>query len=180
MDSLMKVNDPDGKKPTFLKWIAVFNGSQPPVGKISASNTVSLNTQIMGPAQHGDIIIRNLQQALGLHNIGTYTCISTEYFRSNCLSEFSSFGGTPIIFESDGQRKQEYEYRPQPRFIAPQNGDTNFLPQMVTHHWKRYAYPKLLRVHLPLHHVAAVAALCLHLMGNLHLQKSTSILPTLQ
>lgn len=114
--------------PTFFKWLAPFNGSRPPVG-----NDVS------GPAFHSSIeyadygssTVWGHNNSKLAANVGAAQYWSTPAYQANpldwesVLSEFSSFGGTPIFFDSDGQR-QEPEYRPQPRFIAPQNGDTSF------------------------------------------------------
>lgn len=44
------------------------------------------------------------------------------------LTSFSSWGGTPIFFDASGVRLGTPEYRPQPRFVAPQEGDTTFFP----------------------------------------------------
>ena len=83
-------------------------------------------------AEHGSSTVWGHNNSKLAANVGAAQYWTTPAYHSNpsdwesVLSEFSSFGGTPIIFDDDGQRKQEYEYRPQPRFIAPQNGDTSF------------------------------------------------------
>ena len=176
------VNDGfDGtEEPTFLKWIIPFNGSQPPVGD-----------DVSGPPLHSFIEYANYgsSTAWGHNNsklaasVGAAQYWSTPAYHLNTsegesvLSKFSSFGGTPIIFDDDGQRKQEYEYRPQPRFIAPQNGDTSFfengdpdLDRLLNFSGTSAAAPN----------VAAVAALMLELNQELtpaeiyeHLANST-------
>jgi len=107
--------------PTFFKWLVPFDGSKPPVGKGSSIQY----------AEHGSSTVWGHNNSKLAANVGAAQYWSTPAYHSNpsdwesVLSEFSSFGGTPIFFDSNGQR-QEPEYRPQPRFIAPQNGDTSF------------------------------------------------------
>ena len=176
------VNDGvDGtEEPTFLKWIIPFNGSQPPVG-----NDVS------GPPLHSFIEYANYGSSTAwghnnsklAANVGAAQYWSTPAYHLNTsegeavLSEFSSFGGTPIIFDSDGQRKQEYEYRPQPRFIAPQNGDTSFFGESDPDNVR---LPNFSGTSAAAPNVAAVAALMLELNQELtpaeiyeHLANST-------
>ena len=111
--------------PTFFKWITVFDGSQPPVGEDFPQ------TSFIEYAEHGSSTVWGHNNSKLAANVGAAQYWSTPAYQANSsdwesvLSDFSSFGGTPIFFDSDGQR-QEPEYRPQPRFIAPQNGDTSF------------------------------------------------------
>jgi len=113
--------------PTFFKWIAVFDGSQPPVGEDFPQ------TSFIEYAEHGSSTVWGHNNSKLAANVGAAQYWSTPAYQANSsdwesvLSDFSSFGGTPIFFDCDGQR-QEPEYRPQPRFIAPQNGDTSFFP----------------------------------------------------
>ena len=114
--------------PTFLKWITPFNGGQPPVGNNVSGPTVRSSIEY---ADYGSSTVWGHNNSKLAANVGAAQYWSTPAYHSNTLagesvlSEFSSFGGTPIIFDPDGQR-QDPEYRPQPRFIAPQNGDTSF------------------------------------------------------
>ncbi len=107
--------------PTFFKWLVPFNGSRPPVGEGS----------FIQYAEHGSSTVWGHNNSKLAANVGAAQYWSTPAYHSNpsgwktVLSDFSSFGGTPIFFNSVGQR-QAPEYRPQPRFIAPQNGDTSF------------------------------------------------------
>ena len=125
------VNDGfDGtEEPTFLKWIIPFNGGQPPVGNDVSGPSVRSSIEY---ADHGSSTVWGHNNSKLAASVGAAQYWSTPAYHLNTvqgesvLSKFSSFGGTPIIFDDDGQRKQEYEYRPQPRFIAPQNGDTSF------------------------------------------------------
>ena len=125
------VNDSvDGtEEPTFLKWIIPFNGSQPPVGNNVSGPAVSSSIEY---ADYGSSTAWGHNNSKLAASVGAAQYWSTPAYHFNTvqgesvLSEFSSFGGTPIIFDDDGQRKLTYEYRPQPRFIAPQNGDTSF------------------------------------------------------
>ena len=115
--------------PTFFKWIAVFNGSQPPVGEDFREHFPK--SSFIEYEKHGSSTVWGHNNSKLAANVGAAQYWSTPAYQANpsdwksVLSDFSSFGGTPIFFDSDGQR-QEPEYRPQPRFIAPQNGDTSF------------------------------------------------------
>ena len=126
--------------PTFFKWLVPFNGSQPPVGEDFPQ------TSFIQHAEHGSSTVWGHNNSKLAANVGAAQYWSTPAYHSNpsgwetMLSEFSSFGGTPIFFDSDGQR-QEPEYRPQPRFIAPQNGDTSFfgpIPKDERGHFPEY------------------------------------------
>ena len=103
--------------PTYFKWIAVFNGSQPPVGEDFPQ------TSFIEYAEHGFSTVWGHNNSKLAANVGAAQYWSTPAYRVNpldwesVLSEFSSFGGTPIFFDSNGQR-QEPEYRPQPRFYC--------------------------------------------------------------
>ena len=114
--------------PTFLKWITPFNGSQPPIGNNVSGPVVRSSIEY---ADYGSSTVWGHNNSKLAANVGAAQYWSTPAYQANpsdwksVLSEFSSFGGTPIFFDSDGQR-QDPEYRPQPRFIAPQNGDTSF------------------------------------------------------
>lgn len=48
------------------------------------------------------------------------------------LTSFSSWGGTPIFFDASGTRLDSPLHREQPRFVAPQEGDTTFFGQRDT------------------------------------------------
>ena len=115
--------------PTFFKWIAVFNGRQPPVGEVFRKDFPQAS--FIEHEKHGSSTVWGHNNSKLAANVGAAQYWSTPAYQANpsdwksVLSEFSSFGGTPIFFDSDGQR-QEPEYRPEPRFIAPQNGDTSF------------------------------------------------------
>ena len=114
--------------PTFLKWITPFNGGQPPIGNNVSGPAVRSSIEY---ADYGSSTVWGHNNSKLAANVGAAQYWSAPAYHSNTLagesvlSEFSSFGGTPIIFDPDGQR-QDPEYRPQPRFIAPQNGDTSF------------------------------------------------------
>ena len=66
-------------------------------------------------------------------SVATVDYWSTPAYRSEntYLSNFSSWGVTPIFFDSDGNRLAEPEYRTQPFLSAPQYGDTSFLKSPV-------------------------------------------------
>ena len=146
--------------PTFFKWIAIFNGSQPPVGKGS----------FIQHADYGSSTVWGHNNSKLAANVGAAQYWSTPAYHSNTLagesvlSEFSSFGGTPIIFDPDGQR-QDPEYRPQPRFIAPQNGDTSFFSGSNDPDWDNL--PNFSGTSAATPNVGAVAALMLELNPEL-------------
>jgi hypothetical protein len=66
-------------------------------------------------------------------SVGAVHYWSTPAYRETPrLTNFSSWGGIPVFFDAAGEPFAAPEYRPQPRFVAPQNGDTSFFgPQDV-------------------------------------------------
>ena len=152
------------ESPTFFNWLTPFNGGQPPVSdNLSAYSFIEY-------AEHGSSTVWGHNNSKLAANVGAAQYWSTPAYHSNAsvgesvLSEFSSFGGTPIIFDHDGQRKQAFEYRPQPRFIAPQNGDTSFFGNNDP---DKDQLPNFSGTSAAAPNVAAVAALMLEL--NQHL-----------
>ncbi len=102
-----------GASPNFLKWILITNGFDP----ISVSPATGFQT---GTA-YGHT---NSAHAA---SVGAVNYWSTPAYReSPRLSDFSSWGGIPVFFDAAGEPLAEPEYRPQPRFVAPQYGDTSF------------------------------------------------------
>jgi len=117
----------DGKKaPGFFKWIAVLNGQgtirenpqnvivDPPSGFQGASTTWGHNNSRLGAAV----------AAAAYWNTPAYNRQDPR------LTTFSSWGGTPIFFDAAGNRLPEPELRHQPRFTAPQEGNTSFFANL--------------------------------------------------
>jgi hypothetical protein len=102
-----------GTSPDYLKWILITNGP--------ASISVSPATGFQTGTSYG-----HTNSTHGA-SVGAANYWSTPAYReSPRLSDFSSWGGIPVFFDAAGERLAEPEYRPQPRFVAPQNGDTSF------------------------------------------------------
>ena len=113
----------DGREvPGFFKWIAVLNGQgtisgtpqnvivDPPSGFQGASTTWGHNNSRLGAAV----------AAAAYWNTPAYNR------QDPLLTAFSSWGGTPIFFDAAGNRLPEPDLRQQPRFTAPQEGNTSF------------------------------------------------------
>ena len=102
-----------GASPDYLKWILITNGA--------ASISVTPATGFQTGTSYG-----HTNSAHGA-SVGAVNYWSTAAYReSPRLSDFSSWGGIPVFFDAAGERLAEPEYRPQPRFVAPQYGDTSF------------------------------------------------------
>lgn len=102
-----------GVSPEYLKWILITNGA--------ASISVTPATGFQTGTSYG-----HTNSAHGA-SVGAVNYWSTPAYReSPRLSDFSSWGGIPIFFDAEGVPLAEPEYRPQPRFVAPQYGDTSF------------------------------------------------------
>jgi hypothetical protein len=54
-----------------------------------------------------------------LHTAAVGAAYDQQTFGSLALEEFSSAGGTPIIFDRDGSRKMNPTIPKQPRFVGP-------------------------------------------------------------
>ena len=117
----------DGKEvPGFVKWIAVLNGTgiingdpqnvivDPPNGFQGSSTTWGHNNSGLGAAV----------AAAAYWNTPAYNR------QDPLLTPFSSWGGTPIFFDAAGNRLPEPELRHQPRFTAPQEGNTSFFTDL--------------------------------------------------
>ena len=102
-----------GVSPDYLKWILITNGAD----QISVSPATGFQTG----TSYG-----HTNSAHGA-SVGAVNYWSTPAYReSSRLSDFSSWGGIPVFFDAAGEPLAEPEYRPQPRFVAPQYGDTSF------------------------------------------------------
>ncbi|MEL7035692.1 MAG: S8 family serine peptidase [Cyanobacteria bacterium J06592_8] len=69
----------------------------------------------------------NAQEAIA---VGAAFYQDTPAFGQNppLLESFSSAGGTPILFDTNGNRLDSAEIRLQPRIVAPDGGNTTFFP----------------------------------------------------
>ncbi len=102
-----------GVSPDYLQWILATNGA--------ASISVNPATGFRTGTSYGHT---NSAHAA---SVGAVNYWSTPAYReSPRLSDFSSWGGIPVFFDAAGEPLAEPEYRPQPRFVAPQHGDTSF------------------------------------------------------
>jgi hypothetical protein len=102
-----------GVSPDYLKWILITNGA--------ASISVTPATGFQTGTSYG-----HTNSAHGA-SVGAVNYWSTSAYRElPRLSDFSSWGGIPVFFDAAGEPLAEPEYRPQPRFVAPQYGDTSF------------------------------------------------------
>jgi hypothetical protein len=102
-----------GVSPDYLKWILITNGA--------ASISVTPATGFQTGTSYG-----HTNSAHGA-SVGAVNYWSTAAYRElPRLSDFSSWGGIPVFFDAAGEPLAEREYRPQPRFVAPQYGDTSF------------------------------------------------------
>ena len=93
---------------------------------------------------------------------------ASDYFRTPAyrespalLADFSSWGGTPILFAEDGTRLPAAEVREQPRFVAPHFGNTSFFVQISD--WEFDGLPNFSGTSAAAPNAAAVAALMMHL-----------------
>jgi hypothetical protein len=102
-----------GVSPNYLKWILDTNGA--------ASISVTPATGFQTGTSNG-----HTNSAHGA-SVGAVNYWSTPAYRETArLTNFSSWGGIPVFFDAAGEPLAAPEYRPQPRFVAPQNGDTSF------------------------------------------------------
>ena len=103
-----------GEAPTFLKYLTYHVDLQ--VEYATASSTI-----------------------IGHANSATGAAVGASfYFRTPAyreapaqLAPSSSWGGTPILFAQDGTRLETAQLREQPRFVAPNFGNTSFFGQDV-------------------------------------------------
>ncbi|MEG4455499.1 S8 family serine peptidase [Microcoleus sp. N9_A1] len=133
-----------GSAPGLMKYVA--SGSS--TFKINNYNTNS--STIYGNAN-----------ARGVAAVGAAPYFGTPAYGVNParLEDFSSAGGTPILFDERGNRLPKPEFRPQPKFVGPDNTNTTFfgtdIPQDAD------GFPNFPGTSAAAPHVAAVAALML-------------------
>ena len=70
--------------------------------------------------------------AAGAIAVGAINYQQTPWFRTNIenslIEDFSSAGGTPILFDNLGNRLAVKEFRNKPEIVAPDGSDTTFFP----------------------------------------------------
>ena len=116
----------DGKEvPGFFKWIALLNGT----GTITGNPQNPQNVTVDPPNgfQGSSTTWGHSNPRLGAA-VGASSYWNTPAYNRGdpLLTDFSSFGGTPIFFDAAGNRLPEPELRQQPKFTAPQYGNTSF------------------------------------------------------
>jgi len=134
----------EGAAPSRMKYIAVNHEAF----QINEYNTNS-------PTVFGH------KNAAGVAAVG-----AVPYFNPTRLESFSSLGGTPILFNSAGDRLSRPEVRPQPRFVAPDNVNTTFFGSDILEDTDRF--PNFPGTSAAAPQAAAVAALMLQ--ANAHLR----------
>jgi subtilisin family serine protease len=133
-----------GSAPDLMKYVA--SGSS--TFKINNYNTNSSTVYGGGNAR-------------GVASVGAAPYFGTPAYGVNParLEDFSSAGGTPILFDQMGNRLPKPEFRPQPKFVGPDNTNTTFfgtdIPQDAD------GFPNFRGTSAAAPHVAAVAALML-------------------
>ena len=133
-----------GSAPSLMKYVA--SGSS--TFKINNYNTNSSTVYGGGNAR-------------GVASVGAAPYFGTPAYGVNParLEDFSSAGGTPILFDQMGNRLPKPEFRPQPKFVGPDNTNTTFfgtdIPQDAD------GFPNFRGTSAAAPHVAAVAALML-------------------
>ncbi|MEG3970144.1 S8 family serine peptidase [Microcoleus sp. T2B6] len=99
--------------------------------------------------------------ARGVAAIGAASYLLTPEYGVNpaILEDFSSAGGTPILFNETGDRLSKPELRPQPSFVAPNNTNTTFFGNDILE--DADSFPNFAGTSAAVPHAAAVAALML-------------------
>ncbi|MFB6277672.1 MAG: Ig-like domain-containing protein, partial [Halothece sp.] len=106
--------------------------------------------------------------AEGVAGVGATSFQNTPEFGTNPpqVESFSSKGGTPILFDREGNRLSEPEIRDQPRFTAPDKTNTSFFPQNNDLVADSDNFPNFPGTSAAAPHAAAVGALMLEAAGG--------------
>ncbi|MDY6899543.1 MAG: S8 family serine peptidase [Cyanobacteriota bacterium] len=101
--------------------------------------------------------------AAGAEAVGAAFYQETPEFGVNppLLEPFSSAGGTPILFDTDGNRLAEPEIREKPEIVAPDGTNTTFFPPFPGQDVEGEGFPNFFGTSAAAPHAAAVAALML-------------------
>ncbi|MEG4501388.1 S8 family serine peptidase [Microcoleus sp. F10-C6] len=133
-----------GDAPGLMKYVAGFSSTF----KINNYNTNS--STAYGSAN-----------ARGVAAVGAASYFLTPEYGVNpaILEDFSSAGGTPILFDEKGDLLSKPELRPQPSFVAPNNTNTTFFGNDILE--DADSFPNFSGTSAAVPHAAAVAALML-------------------
>lgn len=133
-----------GAAPGLMKYVAGFSATF----KINNYNTNS--STAYGNAN-----------ARGVAAIGAASYLLTPEYGVNpaILENFSSAGGTPMLFNETGDPLSQPELRPQPSFVAPNNTNTTFFGNDILE--DADSFPNFSGTSAAVPHAAAVAALML-------------------
>ena len=157
IENLTFRNDGSFGSDQFNLIIAKRSGSAPGLMKYvaSASSTFKINNYNTNSSTvygHGN--------ARGVAAVGAAPYFLTPAYGVNParLQDFSSAGGTPILFDERGNRLPKPEFRPQPKFVAPDNTNTTFFGTDIL---DADRFPNFGGTSAAAPHAAAVAALML-------------------
>ncbi|QNF34674.1 S8 family serine peptidase [Adhaeribacter swui] len=137
--AIVKVSGPD---PMYIKWVDFGNGQ--PQEHVTNSPTIYGHSNATGAVSTGAVFWGDTP-AYGS--------------AKPLLEDFSSMGGTPILFDKDGKQIKEV-VRPKPEISAPDGGNTSFFGQLFQ--GKYYFFGTSAAAP----HAAAVAALMQESAGN--------------
>lgn len=157
LEILRFTNDGSSSSDQFNLAIALRTGTAPSlikyVGDLSTATIAEYNTASSTVFGH--------KSAVGAVAVGAAPFYETPEFgvEPPNLQFFSSVGGTPILFDQNGNRLPSPQFRLQPRIVAPDNSNTTFfgwdIPQDSD------TFPNFPGTSAAAPHAAAVAALIL-------------------
>jgi hypothetical protein len=158
------INDSDSPKDVDIT-IQRFRGPAPTLLKYVVFDPLTVNEwDTMSGASYGKAM------ANGAFGTGASVWFNTQAYNPSCticrparINSFSSAGGTPILFDAQGNRLPVPELRNKPNATGPDGADTTFFgfrfPFKVARDDRRY--PNFSGTSASAPHVAAVAALML-------------------
>ena len=140
---------------------------------LAISNFAGPNPDLLKYVQFGNVTINEFAtnssttyghaNAAGAEAVGAAFYQQTPEFGVNppLLEPFSSAGGTPILFDTDGNRLAEPEIRQKPEIVAPDGTNTTFFPPFPGQDVEGDGFPNFFGTSAAAPHAAAVAALML-------------------
>jgi len=157
IENLTFRNDGSFGSDQFNLIIAKRSGSAPGLMKYvaSASSTFKINNYNTNSST-----VYGHSNARGVAAVGAAPYFLTPAYGVNParLQDFSSAGGTPILFDERGNRLPKLEFRQQPKFVAPDNTNTTFFGRDIL---DADRFPNFRGTSAAAPHAAAVAALML-------------------